>query len=707
MRRRIRLTLIFILAFTLAFSTVNVSALSLSELFGLEPDTPVEPIVLFEKTNLYVVDNGLKTEYYKGSAGYDVILRPDKTVLVESQRWTVEYLSGPKWKQIGIPYAVTTEQNGSKVTVTRHYTDYASTEIEVIYQYDENTPTKTEVKINSGEDRVYRIVWNLDGVDQRNITYGENNIQFNGVEDWIVFDWTDAFNQFGDITDYTVEDSANGKKLEIIFNIGLIKQGETLTLDPQIIASYTETSGLVAINANHPSVIVGRYSSMGQTFNATESYILTSAGFYMSKTAAPTGNGFAVLYGIAGVHGTNGEPVGAALATSQPFNIATLTGLEQLINFTFLDGYRMTAGTKYCIAYENPAVGGIAVGIHPNAYANGTGTDPGNWFAYVNGAYTTSAVIDTGFYIRAAPDVIENIELIVDDPIDNATLSWLNVTVFAALGVADIKTVDVQVNTTGDTETFTLRWTQNINTFSELSDPSNIVSLDVAGSARTNINATYDEVSFLFNITGGESGLCDVTVTSTTDADVTDIDVYADAFTYSFFTWDGVIYNLINSAFNQFGIIDYMTQITTYITGLTSLFSASLTNLLAMIVQQFTIITNVFPWFIRWFTRFATRIVAMGGLLVSILNGSHPIMAGLDGIWDLIELSQWTDLIVMLGIFMWLERIARLGRTQGEVTVFINDLQTMMNITGYFMSMFGIVINTIIDRVYGLFDAIT
>ena len=70
-------------------------------------------------SNSIIVEGTITTEYFKESAGYDRILSQDGEVLVESQRWTVEYLSGKNWKQIGIPYEV--NQDGD--TVTRHYTD--------------------------------------------------------------------------------------------------------------------------------------------------------------------------------------------------------------------------------------------------------------------------------------------------------------------------------------------------------------------------------------------------------------------------------------------------------------------------------------------------------------------------------------------------------------------------------------------------------
>ena len=109
--------------------------------------------------------------------------------------------------------------------------------------------------------------------------------------------------------------------------------------------------------------------------------------------------------------------------------------------------------------------------------------------------------------------------------------SWSNLTVSDVNGVANLKIVDIQVNTTGDAETFTLRWTQATNTFSEVSDSSAICTLDVSTSTRVNVDSDTDKIAFCFMFTSGTAGLCDVKATSTDDNDLTDIDTFADEFT--------------------------------------------------------------------------------------------------------------------------------------------------------------------------------
>jgi hypothetical protein len=113
--------------------------------------------------------------------------------------------------------------------------------------------------------------------------------------------------------------------------------------------------------------------------------------------------------------------------------------------------------------------------------------------------------------------------------------AWVNMTVSDANLVADLFTVDIQVNTTGDAETFTLRWTQATNVFSEVSDSSGICTLS-ASSVRANIDTDTDKIAFKFKFTSGKAGNCDVKATTTDDASAADTDTYTNEFSLAFYT---------------------------------------------------------------------------------------------------------------------------------------------------------------------------
>lgn len=102
----------------------------------------------------------------------------------------------------------------------------------------------------------------------------------------------------------------------------------------------------------------------GETFvdNATGSYKLMEASFCLQKMGSPTGNATVVLYAMAGTYGSTGQPTGSALATSNNFNVASLTTSGAWYNFTFSSSnqYVMTSSTDYCIAFQNPTSGTIS-----------------------------------------------------------------------------------------------------------------------------------------------------------------------------------------------------------------------------------------------------------------------------------------------------------------------------------------------------------
>ena len=62
-----------------------------------------------------------------------------------------------------------------------------------------------------------------------------------------------------------------------------------------------------------------------------------------------------------------------------------------------------------------------------------------------------------------------------------------------------------------------------------------------------------------------------------------------------------------------------------------------------------------------------------------------------------------------LSLILWFDSLDKRGaQTVGGVPqVFINDINTAIGLISYFIGVFSFVANTIIDRVYGLFEALT
>ena len=316
---------------------------------------------------------------------------------------------------------------------------------------------------------------------------------------------------------------------------------------------------------------------------------------------------------------------------------------------------------------------------------------------------------DHAIYIYETAQTPINIALDSDAIFSKDEYGWVNATVWDGNGVAEFDTVTIQVNTTGDSENFTLRWTQATNTFSEVSDLDNICTLGT--SVRTNFNVTTDIISFNFTITGGQAGVCDVRLTTIDDVALSDVDLYASEFTFDYYDFNPTA-DLIDAAFEQFGIIGYMTSITTWINGMVSKFESSLTRILALILLQFTVIEQVYGFFTGYATSIFAIALTFSTFWQSIMDGTSPWVQplyDLGNFWDLIGYDSWAPAVPMLLFIWWIDSIPkRAAQTVGgELQVFINDINTAIGLISYFVSIFSYVANTIIDRIYGLFPAIT
>ncbi len=169
-----------------------------------------------------------------------------------------------------------------------------------------------------------------------------------------------------------------------------------------LIASWALYFAHRPIADHHPSDSVF-YSAAFQCFkNLSFKYKIIEAKFSLKKTGSPTGMGHAVLYGMGGTYGVDGKPTGSALATSDDFDVSTLTGVNQTITFTFSGAqqYVMQPDAYYCIAFLNPTAGTIDGGNYVHFAFDDTVTHSLKIFGdYANGVWT-SYLNDTAlFYV--------------------------------------------------------------------------------------------------------------------------------------------------------------------------------------------------------------------------------------------------------------------------------------------------------------------
>jgi galactokinase len=142
------------------------------------------------------------------------------------------------------------------------------------------------------------------------------------------------------------------------------------------------------------------YKRGGQSFTSGGG-TLDSVVWYLKKGGTPTGNGYAEIYAHTGTYGTSSIPTGAVLATSDAFDISTLTTSYQLITFHFSGANRisLTNTTNYVAVFYNAS--GSA---DPNiVYVGGDGSVPshsGNEIDSYPSWPTPYVVDDLAFYVN-------------------------------------------------------------------------------------------------------------------------------------------------------------------------------------------------------------------------------------------------------------------------------------------------------------------
>lgn len=146
---------------------------------------------------------------------------------------------------------------------------------------------------------------------------------------------------------------------------------------------------------------------VGQAFTGNGQNI-TSAQFYIRKLGSPTGNATAKIYPHTGEFGAGGKPaLNTSLATSTTsFDVSTLTGSFQLIEFLFNPEIQTVNGQKYIIvlAYS----GGDASNAVEYAFDDSAPTHGGNISELQAGTWTGFASTDLIFYVYCDPDQMTN-----------------------------------------------------------------------------------------------------------------------------------------------------------------------------------------------------------------------------------------------------------------------------------------------------------
>jgi len=319
--------------------------------------------------------------------------------------------------------------------------------------------------------------------------------------------------------------------------------------------------------------------------------------------------------------------------------------------------------------------------------------------------WVTDVTDDAVYKYNSSSPYPKNIALDSDSEFTRGEEKWCNATVMIELGVSNLETVDIQVNTSNDLQNFTLRWTQSTNTFSELSDPDSICTLNTTRSTRVNLDGTTDQICFCFAMTGGADGACDVKLTTVSDDAFTDTDLYTAEFTYITYEWSDAG-DLINSLFDHFKIPggNFLGRLTSMVDAFMLYMIDAMTYVVDIVVQPLKIVIEASGWVIRWVTRMVTFVILLGETIHDIFSGSYSSWSNF---WDIISLSEWYDFIPIAVFISWMTRLdyqSKLGRNTIEVA--ISDVQMVYSLLAIMMDLMFRVIDFVINNVMRMIDAI-
>ena len=466
-----------------------------------------------------------------------------------------------------------------------------------------------------------------------------------------------------------------------------------------LLDSFTEGNHTsdVGITAVYPGVIWGPVAGRGQTFNSSTEAKIGAVVFYIRRVGLPTGALHAALYAHTGVFGTSGTPTGTVLALSDPIDIAALSTILTPVtfNFTGANQTRLEFNTTYSIglqAMNGTLTAANRVGVSRDAVSP---THEGNAYNLDNEVWDFDAW-DHIFYLYGIAEAPTNLDAETDGFITQNHEEWVNVTVRDYNNWENLDNVTVRVDTKEDVNTFSLQWIQATDVFSETIDAENICTLNVTRSTRVTLNASAIDLCFLINMTGGNQGLGNITVTSYDEEGLSDVDEYVGAFGFTTFNLSDAVWDLVNSVFAKFGVIDWVGQTTTFIATVVAHFAASLIGLATMINLQFQVIWAVFGWFTGWVTRIITTVLAIGTAMSNIMNG---VTGGFTNLWTSFNFSSWIDIVPIFLIVWWVQTVTRRAKTQGLFTVLNGDFNAFANIFAFFMGAFAAIIGYVESKI--------
>jgi hypothetical protein len=489
---------------------------------------------------------------------YSMFYDPNMSrIRVYDERWEVQ-----KWKttgkegwddigaQSGDPtWSIVEETDPYRLIINKAFHSWAGW-LNISYAFREDLKHEVTFTSELSGKEEFRLVQKWAGIvgakckDQHSEVQITSSTEFNGsVFEFLEADgstsiWEDQNSAQQYLQPVTVELHAQGMKADFVFGSWSLTSGETLKIDPttyyissNLDDAYEEGDGTFSYSSAYLYVYAntnpnsGSYRCSGfmfQNIAVPQGASITSATLYIYVRNDPD-DANCKIYG----HDTNDAPDfydnQHIISTSQRPRTSA---------------YTSWVGTNRPSGYNSINVKNIVQEI-----VDRPGWVSGYEMAFLaisntNNNYQLEALAkESGTQYRAKVSISYNLNP-TNDACDSSSnfyhsqYGWVNMTVSDADGVSNLATVDIQVNTTEDAETFTLRWTQSSNIFSEQGDPSGICTLDVSESVRINVDGDTDKICFKFMFTGGSGGYCEVEANTTDDSSASDVDTYSNEFFY-------------------------------------------------------------------------------------------------------------------------------------------------------------------------------
>lgn len=348
-------------------------------------------ITVSEDPNFVIVDNmdGFVFKFGKGTSGYNEIWENGNQI-VANEQWVLEYLhTSGSYKQRGIPINVSWEQQESYcVIVKRFYDDFSGTKFNMTYIFRGGFRPKIIFEGFIGQSDVYRIVWKVSGINKIYIQSGIDSCHvkfWNDGEDGIVFDYSDVYQYFGNITTIEIDEWAGNHKLNEIFNVGLLSVGE-FRLDPSF--GYTQEGSY-----DNAVASVGQQNIRGSVYALSSMAWVTSITVALGRNHAElTGPVKCAIYRADDtlVDSTQARNISIpALPTYNwfTFNFSTVVFLVPANYIIVVWGYEDDPLGQYDIAYDLGGVGRVKTeaytGTFPNTISWG-GTSSAKHSIYAN-----------------------------------------------------------------------------------------------------------------------------------------------------------------------------------------------------------------------------------------------------------------------------------------------------------------------------------